>query len=261
MQLKVYAVCDKGCVRENNEDKILLGNDIFFDDRRELTLDLNGNKKFFVAVADGMGGHNAGEVASGIVLERFKERIELLEENLTQEQIKEKMELWAREIHQEILNEGTKDINRKSMGSTLIGVLFYENKVYYINVGDSRLYRFRNGYLTQISRDHSLREATDDENIPSNILINSFGGGQKIFIDFAPVGGKILKGDTLLLCSDGLSGMVSDDEIERILGEENPIDKLLNEAKKNGGEDNISIVLVIISEDKLHDRIEEQKGE
>jgi len=117
-----------------------------------------------------------------------------------------------------------------------------------MNAGDSRLYRFRRGNLMQISKDHSLREATGNKNIASNILINSLGAGKDVFVDFDSVGGKILNEDILLLCSDGLSGMLTDEEMEQILNEEkeNSVPKLLMEAKNKGGNDNISIIIASI---------------
>ncbi|MBC8551174.1 MAG: serine/threonine-protein phosphatase [Candidatus Brocadiales bacterium] len=245
MNFRIYAVSDKGCVRDHNEDMVLLGNIIFRDDRRILKVDLNEEfKKLFVAVADGMGGHSAGDVASEIILLRMAEKIDTLELGLSQKELSERISEFAVEIHKYILDEGNMDIQKKGMGSTLIGLLFYDGMAYYINVGDSRLYRFRRGNLMQISTDHSLREMTGNKNIASNIIINSFGGGEKIFVDFAPVGSKILDGDILLLCSDGLSDMLSDDEIEIILSKENPVDRLLSEAKTKGGIDNISIVSI-----------------
>lgn len=248
MKLKIFAISDKGCVRENNEDMVLIGEEVFRDDKRELVVDLRDNEKFFVAVADGMGGHNAGEIASEIVLRKMAEKIKMLKPDLTESALKEHISEWVKEIHAYILEEGRKDINKNGMGSTLIGVLFYRNKVYYLNIGDSRLYRHREGNLMQVSRDHSLREATGNKDIASNIILNSFGGGENIFVDFEPVGGKILNNDVLLLCSDGLSEMLTDDEIENILNNEKEgvIDKLLEAAKKKGGEDNISMVLIYI---------------
>jgi len=249
MQLRIIAVSDKGCVREHNEDMILIGKDIFRDGCKEVSVDLNSeNKKFFVAVADGMGGHNAGEVASEIVLRKMNEKINGLEMNLTEEDLSLKISEWVKEIHSDILNEGNKDINKKGMGSTLIGALFYNNKIYYLNVGDSRLYRLRNGFLMQISKDHSLREITGNKDIASNIIINSFGSGEKIFVDFASVGSKIFNDDTLLLCSDGLSDELNDEEIEETLeNKENVVDELLKKAKNKGGKDNISIILLYLS--------------
>ncbi len=242
---------DKGCVRENNEDMAVIGDDIFRDNSRKIEIDLAKNQKLFIAIADGMGGHNAGEVASRMALEKMAGKLASLEENLDEGQITEKIKDWVKEIHQEIINEGIKDINKRGMGSTLIGVLFYEGKVYYLNIGDSRLYRYRRGNLIQISKDHSLREATGDKNVAANVILNSLGGRERIFVDFAPVGGKILDGDLLLLCSDGLSDMLTDDEIEDILNneKENPVSKLLDEAKNGGGKDNITIVLIQINEE------------
>jgi len=206
------------------------------------------NKKYFVAVADGMGGHNAGEIASEMVIRKISQKINSLEMDLTEKDLSLKISEWVKEIHLDILNKGNEGINKKGMGSTLIGALFYNNKIYYLNVGDSRLYRLRNGYLMQISRDHSLKEMVGNKDIASNIIMNSFGGGEKIFIDFAPVGSKIFNDDVLLLCSDGLSNELSDDEIEEILGnKENTVDVLLNKAKSKGGNDNISIILLYLS--------------
>jgi len=249
MKITIAAVSDRGCVRESNEDMLLVGKDIFRDDCREVAVDLNGeNKKFFVAVADGMGGHNAGEVASEIVLRKMNERINDLEMNLTEEELSTRVSEWVQEIHWNILKEGNSDNNRKGMGTTLIGVLFYNNRIYYLNVGDSRLYRWRNGYLMQISQDHSLNEMIQNEDIASNIIINSFGGDENVFVDFAPVGGKIFDNDILLLCSDGLSDELRDEEMEKmLLNNEDAIDMLLNKAKSKGGKDNISIILVYLS--------------
>ncbi len=249
MKLKILAISDKGCVREHNEDMVLIGDNIFRDDRKELIVDLKDKPIFFVAIADGMGGHNAGEIASELVLTEMAKRIRTIEEGLSEKELADKFSIWAKEIHSFILEEGNKDDNKKGMGSTLVGILFYEGRVYYINVGDSRLYRLRRGNLIQISKDHSLQAVIRSEEVPSNIILNSFGGGKGIFIDFYPAGGVVLNDDILLLCSDGLSDMLTDDEIESILNneKENVIDKLLEEAKKKGGEDNISIVLIHIT--------------
>lgn len=249
MQLKITAVSDKGCVREHNEDMILIGNDIFRDGRKEILIDLNEeNKIFFVAIADGMGGHNAGEVASEMVLRKINRKIINLETGLTEKELNLKISEWVKEIHANILLEGNKDIDKKGMGSTLIGALFYNNKIYFLNVGDSRLYRLRNGFLMQISRDHSLREIMGNEDIASNIITNSFGGDEKIFVDFDSAGSKIFNEDAFLLCSDGLSDELNDEEIEETLEDKkNAVDELLKKTKNKGGKDNISIILVYFS--------------
>lgn len=248
MKLLINAASDRGCFREHNEDMVLIGNDIFRDDSKEIEITLERGSKYFIAVADGMGAHNAGEIASELVLKKIIEKIIGLEMNLTETELSIRISEWVQEIHWDILKEGTNDISRKGMGTTLIGVLFYNNRIYYLNVGDSRLYRWRNGYLMQISKDHSLKEITGNKDIASNIIINSFGGGEKIFVDFASVGGQVFDNDILLLCSDGLSDELSDDKIEEILGnKEHPVELLLNKAKNKGGKDNISIILVYLT--------------
>ncbi|MCL4479579.1 MAG: protein phosphatase 2C domain-containing protein [Deltaproteobacteria bacterium] len=246
MQLKISAVSDKGCVRDHNEDMILIGDHIFRDNSEQIEIDIGNVKKYIIAIADGMGGHNAGEIASDIVLKKMAEKFNTLDMKLSELEIKQVITGWAKEIHNFMLNEGNNDLTKKGMGSTFIGVLFYEDKAFYMNVGDSRLYRFRRGNLMQISKDHSLSEVIGNKVIDSSLLINSFGGGEKFFIDFAPIGGKVLNEDILIVCSDGLTKMVPDDEIEQILTGETPIDKLLLKAKDNGGEDNISIIIATI---------------
>ena len=116
-----------------------------------------------------------------------------------------------------------------------------------INIGDSRLYRFREGILSQLSRDHSLSEMTNNPDAPKNIIVNSFGAGQKIFFDFEDISTRILDSDILLLCSDGLTGELTDEEIEPILCQPDSIDILINQAKDHGGKDNISIIICEIN--------------
>jgi len=245
MKLEISGISDEGCVRDHNEDMVLIGDDIFRDGSKKTVINASEeNWKYFVAVADGMGGHNAGEVASEIVLQKMKQKVNALEMNLSEKALSEKISDWAKEIHLEILNEGDKDDSKRGMGSTLIGVLFYNESAFLMNVGDSRLYRFRRGNLMQMSKDHSLREMTKNQNVASNIIVNSFGAGEKIFVDFERVGGKLIDNDVFLLCSDGLSDMLTDDEIESILSKEDSLDNLVEEAKNKGGEDNISIVLI-----------------
>jgi len=247
MDLRIKAITDEGRVREHNEDSILIGDRILRQGSIEVAVSLTTIQAYSVAVADGMGGHNAGEVASQMILERLREVVSSLETGLNKEELAKKFEAWARVTHACILGEGNRDPNKRGMGTTLVGVLFYGDRAYYINIGDSRLYRLRDGYLVQITRDHSLREVTGDKSIPSNVILNSFGAGGEIFIDFAPVGTRLLDGDNLLLCSDGLWDMLPDGEIEEILKTDNdPVATLLNKANDKGGMDNISIVLIQI---------------
>ncbi len=246
MKMYILAVSDAGCVRDNNEDMVLVGDYIFRNDSYSITVDpAQTGSRFLVAVSDGMGGHRAGEVASEKVLCQMVESIENLDSDLPEEVLFDSIRECAERIHAGLIGESDTDAG-KSMGATLIGLLFYNDTAYCLNAGDSRLYRFRNGFLKQLSEDHTMSEATGRSDIDSSILINSFGGGEDVFLDCSSAGGRLLEDDIFLLCSDGLSDMLTDEQIEQILISQpgNSLDRLLNAAKEKGGEDNISIVLV-----------------
>ncbi len=248
MKLRITAVCDKGCVRENNEDMVLVGKKLLRDNRLQGAIESNKEHPIFiVAVADGMGGANAGEVASQMVLEMIRDGIYRLSSDLDVEALKSAITSLCLEAHQKVLNQGLADPVKQGMGTTLVGLLYYEGRLILINAGDSRLYRFRNGTLMQVSRDHSLRELSGNIVVPSNVIVNSFGGGNNFYVDVEPAGKKVLDGDIFFLCSDGVSDMLNDEEIEEILGKEEFDDKLLEAAKDKGGKDNISYVVVEVS--------------
>ena len=248
MELHIQALTDTGRVRDHNEDRVLLGDNILDEGSQGVEVTLRHTTPYLVAIADGMGGHNAGEVASEMVLILMSQRLRSLEPGLTDNELAKAVESWAIEVHSRVLEEGERLPERKGMGTTLVGVLFYNGLAYYLNAGDSRLYRLRDGYLAQITRDHSLRELAGHDNAPSNIIVNSFGGGAEIFVDFAPVGKKLFDGDVLLLCSDGLSDMLGDDEIEGIMNtSETPVSALAAEANNRGGKDNISVLIIRIA--------------
>jgi protein phosphatase len=194
-----------------------------------------------------MGGANAGEVASQMVLEMVREGIYGLSTGLDDETLKAGITSLCLETHQKVLHDGIDDPTKRGMGTTLVGLLYYEGRLMLINAGDSRLYRFRTGTLMQVSRDHSLRELSGNIGVPSNVIVNSFGGGNNFYVDVVPAGKKVLDGDIFLLCSDGISDILNDDEIEEVLSGEGFEDALLEAAKKKGGKDNISYVLVEVS--------------
>lgn len=249
MKLRITAICDMGCVRQNNEDMVLVGKKLLRDDRLQGAVEPNEeNPIFVVAVADGMGGANAGEIASQMVLEMFREGIYGLAAGLDDGALKTAINSMCLDIHQKVLQEGMADAAKIGMGTTLVGLLYYEGRLILINAGDSRLYRFRNGTLMQVSRDHSLRNLSGNSEAPSNIIVNSFGGGNNFYVDVEPAGKKALDGDIFILCSDGVSDMLNDEEIEAVLTREGFEDALLEAAKRKGGKDNISYVLTEVSE-------------
>jgi protein phosphatase len=257
LKLTIDSICDVGAVRTNNEDIVSLDGMIFRNNNFQLTLEPNEtNNRFLIAVSDGMGGHNAGEVASEIVLNELHLFKQNLPENISNdsEELKPLFQSKVKEIHKKLNDEGKRDSNKHGMGATLIALLLLHNRVYYFSAGDSRLYRFRRGILKIISKDHSLAELIGDARSKSHLILNSIGGGESVFIDFIEITDQLLDDDTLLLCSDGLTDMLSDDEIENDLEINYSSISLCNKAKEAGGKDNISIAMVkLILEPELED--------
>lgn len=245
MKLIIHAISDIGNIRENNEDMVLVGNEFLRDTSKDYEFDFDSAEHpFLVAVADGMGGHKGGEYASEMVLAEMNQAVRDLENAPLDMELKSYFDERIKTAHAKLLEEGAADANKTGMGSTFVGVLFFHNSIYSINVGDSRLYRFRDGILVQLSRDHSLSEMTKDPDAPKNVIVNSFGAGQKIFFDFEDISQRVLHDDKILLCSDGLSGELTDDEIESIISDKADIAKLLGSAKNKEGKDNISVIIV-----------------
>ena len=247
MNIRVSAICDKGLARSINEDAILINKDILRDTQSDYDIDINDTKApFMIAVADGLGGHEAGEVASSFVVSSLSDKVSHLSQGLSVNDLKKTLNILIKEIHEEILAKGRSIPELNGMGSTMNGILFYSNKIFSINVGDSRLYRFRAGVLACLTKDHTLREISGNENSPSNIILNSFGGGKTIFFDFEELSARILTDDVLLICSDGLTLELSDDEIETLIEKGLSVNDLVNAAKSKGGKDNISVILIKI---------------
>lgn len=247
LKISIDSICNVGSVRTNNEDIISLDGLIFRDNSFQINLEPEtSNNRFLISVSDGMGGHNAGEVASEIVvseLQQFKQEL-AKELPANTDELKSLFQKKVKEIHKKLTDEGKRDHNKHGMGATFISVLFLDNRVFYFSAGDSRLYRFRRGILRQISKDHSLAELIGDARSKSHIILNSVGGGESVFIDFIEITEQLLDEDILLLCSDGLTDMLSDDTIESQLEKNISASDLCNLAKVAGGKDNISIALL-----------------
>lgn len=250
MKIYISAISDVGSVREKNEDMILVDQTIFRDGRYVQEFKADESNYCFVAVADGVGGHCAGEIASELTLNLLKDKISALKHNLTVDEIRDQITNWMHEIHNQLRTDADKSINTRGMGTTLIGVLIYEGSTYYLNIGDSRLYSLTKSEFIQVSRDHTLREFTGDPTVPPNIIVNSVGGDVSIFCDFAEV--TVPKEDdfSLLLCSDGLSDMLSNKSIKKIMQQPDPLEKLVDEAIRKGGKDNISAIHIIYQFDR-----------
>ena len=235
--LFVSAVCEVGCKKPNNEDMILLQDDIFRDGKRQAKFD--AEDRIIIAVADGIGGLDKGEVASERVLTVLRDILSKIPGDLSAEELREVFDTYAAETHNSL---------PKDMGSTLAGLFFYQGKLFRYHAGDSRIYLMRRGELTRLTVDHSLRESGGQKDAPSNIITNSLGGGSSAFIEFAEIDFPFNNNDIYLLSSDGMHDLVSQDEILAVLDKPEAAEKLTSLAKKYGGKDNISVITINIKE-------------
>ena len=224
------------------------------------SISLYPEKNLFV-VADGMGGHNGGDIASQMSVKLFPE---FVDENYDKLECHELLSQSISHINRSIYEHGQKNKELKGMGTTICSVMFQDKDVFIGNVGDSRLYMVQNNKLFQMTRDHSLvqekinlaiydRQAAHNDP-QKNVLIRTVGFEPEIEVDVYKY--KFSKGDIFLICSDGLHGKVSDEDILYILNKHVPnrttisqsgldaaVKELIDQANANGGQDNISVIL------------------
>src|SRR3954469_7627579 len=239
---------DVGRQRTSNEDSLLL------------------EPPFFV-VADGMGGARAGEVASQIATEEFGNQPG---DELPPEQ---RLETIARSANRRIYDLAAADESRRGMGTTLTAAMVVGDEVSLGHVGDSRCYRLRDGELEQLTNDHSLVAELErtgqispeaaEHHPQKSIITRALGPEPEVEVDTYTVPAR--DGDVFLLSSDGLTGMVSDDELASILGKapslQDAADTLVRAANQNGGKDNITVVLFRLGEDEAAGEEELGAGE
>ncbi|MBR1879747.1 MAG: serine/threonine-protein phosphatase [Prevotella sp.] len=233
-----------GNVRSNNEDMILAFDRFIRSDIYQTVLAPENLDRFIVAVADGMGGHNAGEVASELVMQNLKFYVKDLPKGLSSGELEEAINDWLQSVHQTVNARGRVNKSMSDMGTTLVGLLYYGKRYFWMNCGDSRLYRLRDGQLEQITTDHSLINA-EGEKKHSNVITNCIGAGcDDTFIDMIEFTDDFKIGDTYVLCSDGLNDMVPDVIIARMLQEGATANDLCEEAIAAGGYDNVSVCVL-----------------
>lgn len=248
LNIRVSLNSDVGCIRSNNEDIILILGETYRDCSDDFVVSVNDKGRFVAALADGMGGHNAGEIASELAVKAFDSFIINLPENLSDHDFRNLVDNEIKKIHNQLINYGFSDPEASGLGTTLIAFVTCENRIYLINVGDSRIYRFRNGILCQLTRDHSEQNRQNDSSLPSNLIYNCLGGGgESAFADVMEITGKVYENDTFMLCSDGLSDMVSEEDMELTMNESFSARNLVKKAKSNGGKDNVSVLLLKIN--------------
>ena len=247
MKFSISAACKVGCVRQNNEDMILV-NDRFIRNSKHWTMvDTDTVDRYLIALADGMGGHNSGEVASSDVLHNLQYFFSDLPAGLKTGDFNEAIYEWLESINSIIDSKGHENACYLDMGTTLVAMAYYGGQFYWMNCGDSRLYRQRDGVLLQITTDHSLNTLMGKAE-HTNIITNCIGGGCKMsYIDMMQFqSGDVRSGDVFLLCSDGLSDMLEDPQICELLLNGADASKLCTSAEAAGGFDNVSACVIKI---------------
>jgi PPM family protein phosphatase len=233
MKVSVGAATDIGQVREGNEDSYLIVEPLY-------------------AVADGMGGHRGGEVASSLALETVQGLFERREGSLAEQ---------VAQANRVVFDRSQEDRNVSGMGTTLTAAQVDENGIHLVHVGDSRAYLLRGGELTRITEDHTLvhrmvmeGEISEEEaetHPQRSILTRALGVDRNIQVDESDL--EVAPGDRLLLCTDGLTGMVPEGQIRDILVEtvdpQEAADKLVGGANRAGGIDNITAMILDFAND------------
>jgi protein phosphatase len=233
-----------GCVRENNEDMVLVGEHFVRDGKLHVQVDLAEKDRYLIALADGMGGHNSGEVASSDVLHNIQFYYGDIPSGLAPGDLNESFCEWLESMNNTIDAKGRVDLELKNMGTTFVSLAYYEKEFYWLNCGDSRLYRMRDGKLGQVTTDHSLSNMMGTT-AHSNVITNCIGGGCKTsFLDMVQYTENVQPGDVFVLCSDGLNDMISDADIESILLSGKNASALCDAAIEAGGYDNVSVVVI-----------------
>lgn len=238
--MRSFYLTDSGKVRDHNEDSV--------------TILKNANNEYLLIVADGMGGHRAGEVASSISVNHMGKKFS--EKNT----IGSKLEAinWMKDnisqINQEILDYTKEHPEAMGMGTTTVMALLTDSYLLFGNIGDSSGFVFKKGKLTKVTNDHTLvnllvaaGDLTEEEakyHPKRNVLMKALGSSDKADLDVFDV--VDIDVDGILLCSDGLTSMLTKEQIEKVLNDkdleiEEQVIKLIRKSNARGGTDNISI--------------------
>ncbi|MDY5775058.1 MAG: Stp1/IreP family PP2C-type Ser/Thr phosphatase [Lachnospiraceae bacterium] len=237
--MKTFSISDIGKNREMNQDYVYTSENAV------------GNLPNLFIVADGMGGHKAGEFASKFTVETIVESVRTNEQKEPVRIIEEAIQTANREL----IQKARQDETMAGMGTTVVVVTVIGDKAFVANVGDSRMYVIGKE-ISQITRDHSLVEemvrmgelAKDaaKDHPDKNIITRAVGAAQDVDVDFFEV--ELYPQDYILMCSDGLTNMVEDEDIRRIVQSQRDVaervEKLVETANDHGGQDNITVVVI-----------------
>jgi protein phosphatase len=248
--LEIATATDSGMVRSHNEDSIAADQEVGL-----------------AVLADGMGGYNAGEVASGIAVELIKAEMKKAlagkkPEELNGQSAEQLITEHSTRANAAIYQAAQSQPQYSGMGTTLVVALWHDNHISVGHIGDSRLYRLRDGALEQVTRDHSLLQEQIDSGMITkeqarhsqnkNLVTRAVGIDPDVETEVHTY--PVQPGDIFLLCSDGLNDMVTDEDIQLTLASlaaNLPLaaQQLVQQANDNGGRDNVSVILVRVVKD------------
>lgn len=265
IELNVFGRTDVGQIREHNEDNFLVA------DLTRQTRTLNedernpvvGPRGIVMGVCDGMGGAAAGEIASQMAVDTVYERFTDAPPPTNHDELARRLVKAVEAAGQRIFNEARVDRSRRGMGTTATIATLIDSRMFIAQVGDSRAYILRNGQMTQVTRDQSLvtqlieaGQLTEEEAETfehNNIILQALGTADTVQVDLTYV--DLRKGDRLMMCSDGLTGMIRTDEIRQVLtGQPDPLlacKELTDRANAAGGHDNITVIVADFAGDGL----------
>jgi serine/threonine protein phosphatase PrpC len=246
-KVKTVFRTDQGRTRSNNED-----NGGTF---------VNRDGQCLAIVADGMGGHRAGEVASGMAISKLQEMWKQAEGLRTADQAEMWLKTTIHQVNKLLFEHSMGNTECEGMGTTIEAVIATNDFTTIAHVGDSRCYILNDSGFHQLTEDHTLVNELvrtgqiskeDAEHHPrKSWILRALGTEQDVKIDIKTI--MFEEGDFLLLCSDGLSNKVTEDEIEQIIKNEDPLEQkastLIDMANENGGEDNITLIILEFSDE------------
>ena len=237
--MKTFYLTDAGKIRTHNEDSVIILH--------------NDNNEYIMAVADGMGGHKAGEVASSIATEHIKKSFNKLKTIGSKEDAIEWIRSIVTEINNKIFDYTNRHDESKGMGTTLVLAIKTNDYILFGNIGDSSGFVIKNDKMVKVTKDHTLvnllveaGNLTEEEakyHPKKNVLMRALGATEKVQMDIFDVD---MNNEGIMLCSDGLTTMLADDQIEKVLIDEEldaeeKVVKLIQKCNARGGFDNVSI--------------------
>jgi len=257
IEVRVFGQTDVGQVREHNEDNFLVA-DLTRKTRSfdPIEVQVLGRSGAVFGVCDGMGGAAAGEVASQLAVDIIYDRMSQAKAPRSREELARRLVKAVQDAGLRIFGEARADRSRRGMGTTSTMATLIDDRLFLAQVGDSRAYLLRDSELTQITRDQSLvnqlieaGQLTEEEAETfehNNIILQALGTSEVVQVDLTYV--DLRADDALMICSDGLSGMVRSEDICAILVDrEDPVEacaKLIAAANEAGGHDNVTVVIV-----------------